>query len=109
MKGTEIRKSRNEASALRASGSRHRRTRLLVFIVRFCPQNGDVCKDCTQIFELLSDLLSNTDLQVGSPQRRTHSWLVFAGWCYHGGQEGAGLISNAVVEAFSFTESRTEE
>ncbi|KAM9338115.1 surfactant protein Ba [Symphorus nematophorus] len=25
--------------------------------------NGDVCKDCTQIFELLADLLSNTDLQ----------------------------------------------
>ncbi|TWW66022.1 prosaposin-like [Takifugu flavidus] len=25
--------------------------------------NGDVCQDCTQIFELLSDLLSNTDLQ----------------------------------------------
>ncbi|XP_041816492.1 prosaposin-like [Chelmon rostratus] len=26
-------------------------------------ENGDVCKDCTQIFELLADLLSNTDLQ----------------------------------------------
>ncbi|XP_059213555.1 prosaposin [Centropristis striata] len=25
--------------------------------------NGDVCQDCTQIFELLDDLLSNTDLQ----------------------------------------------
>ncbi|XP_073333981.1 prosaposin-like [Pagrus major] len=25
--------------------------------------NGDVCKDCTQIFELLDDLLSNKDLQ----------------------------------------------
>ncbi|CAF99299.1 unnamed protein product [Tetraodon nigroviridis] len=27
------------------------------------PANGDVCKDCTQIFELLSDLLLNADLQ----------------------------------------------
>lgn len=25
--------------------------------------NGDVCQDCTQIFELLADLLSNADLQ----------------------------------------------
>lgn len=25
--------------------------------------NGDVCKDCTQIFELLIDMVSNTDLQ----------------------------------------------
>ncbi|KAM3599157.1 uncharacterized protein V6R79_001021 [Siganus canaliculatus] len=25
--------------------------------------NGDVCKDCTQIFELLADLVSNPDLQ----------------------------------------------
>lgn len=29
-------------------------------------QNGDVCKDCTQIFELLIDLISNPDLQVGT-------------------------------------------
>ncbi|XP_028318136.1 surfactant protein Ba [Gouania willdenowi] len=26
--------------------------------------NGDVCKDCTQIFELLADLLSNPDIQT---------------------------------------------
>lgn len=25
--------------------------------------NGDICKDCTQIFELLADMLSSTDLQ----------------------------------------------
>nr|XP_046231415.1 prosaposin [Scatophagus argus] len=25
--------------------------------------NGDVCKDCTQIFELLADMISNADLQ----------------------------------------------
>lgn len=26
-------------------------------------ENGDICKDCTQIFELLADLFSNADLQ----------------------------------------------
>ncbi|XP_058472955.1 prosaposin isoform X1 [Solea solea] len=27
-------------------------------------QTGDVCQDCTQIFELLADLLSNTDIET---------------------------------------------
>lgn len=41
-------------------------TGLFIFFVWLDNQNGDVCKDCTQIFELLSDLLLNADFQVGS-------------------------------------------
>lgn len=53
-------------------------TGLFLFSVWFDAQNGDVCKDCTQIFELLADLLSNTDLQVGSHKHKhtpAHSCL----------------------------------
>lgn len=35
------------------------------------PQRGDVCKDCTQIFELVVDLISEQSFQVAST--RTHT------------------------------------
>ncbi|XP_026154202.1 surfactant protein Ba [Mastacembelus armatus] len=38
-------------------------TDVLQSVLRTPPVTGDVCKDCTQIFELLLDLLSNAELQ----------------------------------------------
>lgn len=37
------------------------------------PQQGDVCKDCTQIFELLSDIISDQSFEVTLPLTHMHS------------------------------------
>lgn len=42
----------------------------LSHVFNFYSQNGDVCKDCTQIFELLLDLMTNPDLQVSTMCRK---------------------------------------